>query len=103
MTKEEFKELEKENAYISNLLKVATEANVEKLNEFFFSLIDDLKAYDFMVCAHFHYNPIRIDVFDGTDEGSQSLTIANFEVIKKTDNFDPLVLDLIEIWLRDLK
>lgn len=70
---------------------------------FLSSLVKELEMYDFMVCAHFHYNPIRVDIFDGTAEGSQSLTVVNFEVVRKTDNLNPDVLDLGETWFGELE
>jgi len=102
MTKEEFMELEKENKYIYNLINAHVEAHSKKLDALFTPLKKDMKALGFMLCVHFHVTPIRVSIFNDTTEDAQSLVFANFEVLEATDNFDPLVRDIVEKWLGDL-
>jgi len=103
MTKEEFIEIEKQNRYINDLLKIHQKDTEQKLESFFDSLAEEVRRYGFTVCVHTRTDKINISVYDGTEDHSQHLTIESFEVVEKTDNFNPLVLDLVEIWLRDLK
>ena len=103
MTKQDFIEIKKQNKYINDLLKMNQDENSHKLENFFHGLKEGMDAYDFYVCIHTHADNVFVNVYDGTKEDSQSLTIQNFKVIKKSDNFNPLVFDLVEIWLRDLK
>ncbi len=103
MTKEEFIEIENQNKYINDLLKKHQKDIQQKLESFFDGLSEEIGGYGFTVCVHTHTDRINISVYDGTKGHSQHLTIESFEVVKKTDNFNPLVLDLVEIWLRDLK
>ena len=97
---EEFKELEKENEYISNLLTVHQGNIQEKLEVFFETLHDEMRQHNFTVCVHPYYYPSQISVFNGTDKDSDTLTIQNFKIIDKTDDFHLLVMELVKDWLK---
>ncbi len=97
---EEFKELEKENKYISNLLTAHQENIQEKIEEFFKTLHNDIHQHGFSVCIHTHYFPTLISVFNGLEKDSDRLSIQNFKIIDKTNNFNIVVMELVEDWLK---
>lgn len=102
MTKEEFAEIEKENAYIYNVLAAHEEQISKRVKHLFDGLYENIKSYGFHTCVHNHDGKISISVFDEKDTDRQKLTIENLKVVSKSNHFNPLVLDLVEIWLRDL-
>lgn len=103
MKKEYFIEIEKHSSYINNLLNVTQKANQEKLDLFFNDLSAAVSAYGFGVCVHVHFDPVRVTVYNGVEALSHHLTIQNFSVIDKSDDFNPVVLELVESWLRGLE
>lgn len=103
MTKTEFKEIDKENEYISNLLRTHQKGIQKKLDVFFETLGNAIKEHGFIHCIHTHYFPSRVSVYDGTEKESHNLIIQNFEIINQSSSFPPVVMKIIKEWLRGVE
>ena len=99
MTKTEFKQIDKENEYISNLLEAHKEKIATTLDSFFSPLYEEIKPHGFIFCMHTHYHPIKVNVYDGTSDDSNKLTIEDFKITEQTVDFPDHVLEIVKKWL----
>lgn len=102
MTKKEFKEAERENEYISNLLHSHRKNITEKLDVFFESLSAVVCPHGFTICVHTHYSPIKVSVYNGMKKDSHRLEIQGFKIMNVSDGFPVDVMKIVEDWLEGL-
>lgn len=103
MTKEEFRQIDNENEYISNMLKAHKKDIGRRLDIFIDPLYKKINKYGFIYCIHTHYYPVKIHVYDGTNDDSNSIDIQDFKIIAKTDSFPGDALKIVEEWLSEFE
>lgn len=71
----------------------------ENIEVAFAEIQEHLEFFNYYICTHFHYEKLRIDIYNGTKDDSAKLIIEDFKIAHITDNFDKDLLKIITSFL----